>query len=344
MSSRRRKKLTKEEKIAMLKEDQEQFSEAKEKANIGSGDDMFLYLKDGESADIRFLSKFGRMSRHFQPVGTWNIGNWVNGKFIGTRITASNWTLYLDKDAKEDNPDPIAEARSILYSGNAADEELAKRIKLNKKYYFNVIVRKVDDDGYALLDQYEGPYILSIGPNLFKDVEAKMRNPKVAPYMFDDYEGLDFTLSRTGTGRDTEWSLDVVPGGTTPLIADKKDNPDEEMMDEIYDAANDLGFVVMPESSDEDEEFLKEFEQKPIVRVYPWDRTVEQYGIDPDDLEDIEEILDNLEEGAEDESESDDDTESDEKHETTSKRKSSEKEEKDDEVSERMKTRRRRRK
>ena len=133
-------------------------------------------------------------------------------------------------------PCPICEFVQELYdAGDEASKTLAGKIRCRKQFWMNIIDRANED---------KGPQIFTPGPMIFKQVASLIGDPDYGE-IYDEYEGLDLIISRTGTGLDTEYDVN----------SRRKESPladNDDIIDEWLDAAKDLSVVELSDNPAED--------------------------------------------------------------------------------------------
>lgn len=258
----------KEDRLARLKLLQEELK--KIKTNFDGG---VLRLQAGTTI-VRILPPVGNMNSLFyhQAVGYHMIGNTV--------VRCSEFTTGYDIKC------PICEVNEVLRRGGPNDKKLAGQIRLNKKYWMNVIVRS-DGDSFNTAD---GPMILKAGLTIFDRTRSLVADPDYG--LIDDVEeGLDLKIEKSGEGIDTKYNVNPRKGSYQPLMSGKDGKIDWEAVEGILAQAKDLSPVAMPDNPDDDAEFLEELGDDPIVKVYPYERTVAGYGVSLDTIKELSDII-----------------------------------------------------
>lgn len=109
---------------------------------------------------------------------------------------------------------------SIKNSKDKADKELVQNAKKTKRIYINVLNRDSDDDE-------EKPMILPIGKMILKQVVDYICDPDYGD-ITDYEEGRDITITKSGKGLNTEYSVIVKPKTTVA-----SEQYDEAELDEL---------------------------------------------------------------------------------------------------------------
>lgn len=263
---------TREERLARLRQMQE--AQSKIKTGYDSG---VLELKPNTTTTVRILPPVGNMDQAFYhvPVGYHMIGDTV--------VRCAQFTT------SEEIKCPVCEVEMVLRRGGANDKERAKLIRLNKKYWFNVIVRDMDVKGGEAFNTAEGPLIYKAGVTVFDRTRSFVADPEYG--LIDDPEvGVDIKIERTGENIETRYNVNT-RRATGPLLALPSGAPDWEGIQKILEAAKDLCPVEMPENPEDDAEFIAQLGWDPVVRVYGFERTVAQFGVCLDTLHQLDEII-----------------------------------------------------
>lgn len=197
----------------------------------GEGNTKFLKLPEGVTR-IRILPEVGDMpfGEFYQEVGM----------------------HYLPDDTREYCPAfttrgavacPICEVCNTLYrSGSAVNKELAKKLRVSKQYWMNVIDRGDED---------AGPQILAAGPMIFNYISAHVSDPEFGD-ITDPDDGMDASIDRVGLSMDTKYSVRCGPR-TSPISADPA------QANEWLDAASDLTVGVLTGDEEEDAGIMEDY-------------------------------------------------------------------------------------
>lgn len=157
---------------------------------------------------------------------------------------------------------PICEAVEVLYRGTKSSKKLAGDLRVSKTYWMNVIDRD---------DESKGPLIYRAGVMVMRSIIAIINDPDYGD-ITDLYDGLDITITKTGSGLETEYQVMPVRAGSP--LAGTLSKPDEDTIDNWMGTARDLRYALLSDDPDEDEE-LKEGH---IVYVLPYTRIADEYG------------------------------------------------------------------
>lgn len=269
---------SREERLARLKQMQEELA----KVNTG-WESGVLTLENGVTT-IRVLPPVGNMNQNFfhQPVGYHMIGNTV--------ARCSEFTTGNEIKC------PICEVIEVLRRSGKNGKDLASKIRLNKKYWINVITRDKDDQ----FDTANGPYILKAGVTIFNALRGFVMDPDYG-VIDDPEEGVDIKITKTGEKINTEYQIATRRGnkGACPLMQRPIKQGGKitgyelawDVMQKIIESAQDLTPVEMPDNPDDDEIVLAELDFSPAVKVFSYDRTVLQFGVSLDTINQLEEII-----------------------------------------------------
>lgn len=225
-------------------------------ARADKNDDMLAKLREkleqedlgkrGGSRSAWFNTEEGdNVIRIMPPVGNMEVFYTA----VGIHYMPDNSRIYcpfIISDGEEKCP--VCELQDQLWrSGN---KELASKIKVSKTWWMNVIDRKNEKDG---------PKIYSAPATVFAAIRAAIFDPDYGD-ITDEYDGVDFVINKTKTGpqnRDVEYQ--GLPRRISTPLAGTKDKPDEEQMDEWFDAATDLSVGKLTMNPEEDGAILSEF-------------------------------------------------------------------------------------
>lgn len=225
---------------------------------------------------IRILPEVGEMEFFFQEVGR---------HFNLPDVEDADKTLVCpDFTTGGEEPCPICEVVQQLYSsGSVEDKELASKWRVRKSFWMNVVVRKAGDRGG---NTAEGPYIFTPGVMIFQSIQSLISDPDYGD-ISDLEQGIDIIIDRNGTGIDTSYKVYPRKGNFHPI------HEDADQSSRILNEAVDLSYVLLTENPDEDEEY-----SGVVVKVLPYNRIVDMYGIGPN--EELE-FVEDAEHGKEDE-------------------------------------------
>jgi hypothetical protein len=251
------KQLTREERLMLLKRRQEELAKIK----VGS-DQSVLKLQSGITT-VRILPAVGNMDPLFyhQAVGYHMLGNTV--------VRCSEFTTSFEIKC------PFCEVIEVLRRGSPNDKNLAGKIRLNKKYWMNVIVRSKDGD---LFNTADGPFILKAGVMIFDRTRSLTSDPDYG-FIDDPEQGVDLKIEKTGDGRDTRYEVNPRKGDYQPLLATNEGKVDWDACNALLEKVKDLSVVTMPDDPKEDAAFLENLGYDPYVKVYGYERTILQYGV-----------------------------------------------------------------
>lgn len=233
------------EKLAKLRE-------KLDNTDVGGRNEGFWSPEKGNNV-IRVLPEVGDMEYFFQEVGQHRLPD-------GTFVMCPHFTTSGELDC------PICQVVSELYKGNDDDKELARQIKVRKSYWMNIITRDNDDDGG---NTGNGPYIYTPGVTVFRSLITLINSPDYGD-ITDEEQGTDIIVSKKGEKLETEY--DVQPRRFSSPI-----HQDEKIMDEFLDKAVDLSYVVLSEDKSEDRELGEGY----AIKLLPYDRMIDEYGIGP---------------------------------------------------------------
>lgn len=221
--------------------------------NTGGGGNSGFWSPDQGSNLIRILPEVGEMEYFFQEVGQHRIGD--------TYVYCPSFTT----DGEEDCP--ICQLTSELYRGSEADKKLAGQIRVGKKYWMNIVTRDKDKDTGG--DTWKGPFIFTPGVTIFKEIVAIIGMPDYGD-ITDEEDGSDIYIMREGEKLETKYSIQA-RRAPCPLAAEESD------IDKILDSAADLSYVMLSDDPSEDDTLGEGY----IVKLLPYDRIVDEYGLAP---------------------------------------------------------------
>lgn len=259
---------SREERLTRLRKMQESL------AQINTGFQSDVLTLDVGVTTVRILPPVGDMDEMFfhSPVGYHMIGDTVARC---SEFTSGNQIKC-----------PICEVTEVLRRSGKAGKDLASKIRLNKKYWMNVIVRGADDQ----FNTATGPLILKAGVTIFNAARSFVMDPDYG--VIDDPEhGIDLKIEKKGSGINTEYSITPRRGSKQPLLSLPDGSVDWEGVQALMGKVQDLSPVLMPDDPEEDEAYLSELDYTPAVRVYSFDRTVMQFGVCLETLPQLEEII-----------------------------------------------------
>lgn len=248
---------SREDRLARLKTMQQELG----KINTGFESGV-LTLEPNTVTTVRILPAVGDMDELFyhSPVGYHMLGDTV--------ARCSEFTTGYQLKC------PICEVVTVLRQSGKAGKDMASKIRLNKKYWMNVITRDKDDQ----YNTYRGPLLLKAGVTIFNATRSYVMDPDYG-LIHDLQEGVDLKIERKGSDINTEYSVLPRYGGKMPLMALPNGTPDWDQIQSIMDKAQDLSPVLMPDNPDEDEDYLAGLDYSPAVRVYSYERSVLQFGV-----------------------------------------------------------------
>jgi len=218
------------------------------------GTSGFMRLEQGLN-QVRILPEVGDMGFFFQAVGT----HYIDDK---RRVYCPRFTSEGELDC------PICELVDELYqAGDAASRALAKKLRVRRHFWMNVINRANED---------AGPLILTAGTTIFSPISSLINDPEYGFVMEID-DGTDVKIKRAGQGLETKYEV----------IAARRESPlseDPELVEEWLSAAKDLSYVELSDDPAEDAELKGDH----AVWVLPYERLVREYKLD-DTLDDAKE-------------------------------------------------------
>lgn len=206
----------------------------------------FFTPKQGANV-LRILPEVGDMEFFFQVVGRHYLPNKKN--FYCPAFTSEG-----------ELPCPICEVVNDLYkSGDKASKALAGDIRVRKQYWMNVIDRE---------NENAGPLVYTPGITVFGAIKSLVLDPDYGDIMDID-NGIDITIVRSGEGLDTSYQVN-------PRRMDSPLNADKAIVEDWLDKARDLSWVELTDDPEQD----KEIAEGHAVWVLPYDRIVEEAGLD----------------------------------------------------------------
>lgn len=133
---------------------------------------------------------------------------------------------------------PVCQYVEQLKKGSKADKQLADRIRRTRRMYINVINRDGED---------ETPKVLPVGKTILQPIIDIICDPDYGD-ITDFEEGRDITITKTGKGLNTEYSVIAKP---KPSVAS------EEMTeDELQEALPDLDALFIKKTPQEIQDIL----------------------------------------------------------------------------------------
>jgi hypothetical protein len=162
---------------------------------------------------------------------------------------------------------PICDLVGELYK--SGDKDRARKLRVRKGYWVNVIVRDPDDKGGTTPDEKGGPRIYTPGVTVFKYFQGILTNPDYGEF-YDPYAGVDLVIERKGEGLDTEYNV-------TPRRDSSPIHVNEDLMEQWLDEAIDLSWVMLSDDPAEDQKNSEDA----VVILLPYDRLLEKHGLGP---------------------------------------------------------------
>jgi len=236
-------KLTKSEKLAKMRQ-------ALSETDTGSGSAGFLGALSEGVTIVRILPEVGDMPRFFQEVGI----HQMPGK-DGKRVYCPKFTSRGKLNC------PVCEIVDQLYqAGNTASKAFAGQIRVQKKYWMNVIARA---------DDKVGPKIYTPGVLVFRQLMSLIQDPDYGD-ITDVEDGYDIKIERKGKGKtDTDYQARAAKN-SSPL----SDDPDK--VEEWLNAAKDVSYVEVSTNPDADAELAEGH----AVFVLPYKRLEKELDLD----------------------------------------------------------------
>lgn len=225
----------------------------------GGGGTGFWNVPDGDS-NFRILPLVGAMDVFYQEVGT----HFIPG--MDSPINCPWFTTMTEYAC------PICEIATLLgQSRNQNDKDLADKLRVNKRYWMNVVVRELDDDEGMT---GEGPYIFTPGPMIMKQLNSLIMSkdygdPSLVTPSADG--GYDTSVNKKGKKKDTKYSI-------TPRRLLIPLHPNPSQVENWLKGAAEILIGHLTDDPDEDEEVGKGYR----VKLLPYERIVEETGISPD--------------------------------------------------------------
>jgi hypothetical protein len=224
------------------------------KTDMGSGRGGFWSPKVGKNT-IRILPEVGDMEFFYQTVGKHNFP--PDGK---RSVYCPQFTSQGELDC------PVCEVIDELKkAGDKASKELAGMLGLRKSYWMNVVDRANED---------AGPQIYTPGVIVMGSISSLILDPDYGD-ITDLAKGVDITIEREGTGRETKYEVRPKPR-TSPLHAD------QDVIEEWLEKAKDLTVVEVSDDPEED----RELSSGHVLWLMPYDRIISEFDLDADDIVD----------------------------------------------------------
>ena len=222
--------------------------------NMGGSGNAGFWSPPAGSSMIRILPEVGDMPFFFQEVGQHRLPD-------NTMIKCPAVTTDGEHNC------PICDLVSELYRGGDKDKELAGQLKARKAFWMNIVVRdKANDTGG---NTHEGPYIYTPGVTVFKELANLINIPDYGD-ITNEETGTDIYIMKEGEKLDTKYTI-TARRNSTPLAAE------DVMIDELLDKAVDLSWVMLSEDPEEDATIGDGY----TIRLLPYDRLVDEYGLAP---------------------------------------------------------------
>ena len=222
------------------------------KTDLGGGGRGYFTPREGKSL-IRILPETGDMDFFFQTVG--------RHFFPDKRMT------YCPAFTSEGEYEcPVCDLVDELHkAGDKSSKKMASALGLRKQYWMNVIDRKSPESG---------PLIYTPGVIVFNTIVSLIGDPDYGD-IYDIEDGIDLVIEREGTGLNTEYQV-IAKRHSSPL----SDDPDEA--DKWLDKSRDLSWVIVSEDPEEDQELSAGH----AIYIQPYERIVEEFGLDVYDEDD----------------------------------------------------------
>lgn len=213
----------------------------------GSSSKGYFNAKEGANV-IRILPDVGDMEYFYQVVGRHELAD-------------NKWAYCPNVTSDGELPCPICEFENQLWK--SGDKDGAKKMRVSKKYWMNVIDRSNED---------AGPMVMTAGITILQALANLINDPDYGE-LYDIKSGFDVTLTKKGKGMETRYEVVPKPK-VTPLHADPA------IVKAWLEKAKDLSFVELSENSEEDEEITA----GKHLWVYPYNRIISQYNLDFDEM------------------------------------------------------------
>jgi hypothetical protein len=223
------------------------------KQDLGGGGAGYFSPKVGRNV-IRVMPEVGDMDFFFQPVGRHYFPD-------GQNVYCPSFTTEKERDC------PVCEiVKELNSAGDKASKKLASTLGVRRSWWMNVIDRS---------NPGVGPLIFTPGVTVFNSIISLINDPDYGD-ITDLEEGTDITIEREGQGLDT--SYEVNPKRKESVLS-------ADEADDWMDRARDLSWAEVSEDPEEDRDLAGEH----FVWVYPYDRIVDEFGLDNFDQEEYEE-------------------------------------------------------
>ena len=223
--------------------------------DLGGGGAGFYTPKVGKNV-IRILPETGDMEYFFQPVG--------RHYFPGNKsVYCPAFTTEKEREC------PVCEIVKQLHTaGDKASKKLAESLGVRRSWWMNVIDRS---------NEKAGPLVFTPGVMVFNSIITYINDPDYGD-VTDIEDGVDIVIERTGTGKETSYEI-IARRKSTPLASD------DDTIDEWVEKCRDLSWVELTDDPEED----KDVSEGHAVWVLPYDRIVENFGLDAFDAANFEE-------------------------------------------------------
>lgn len=234
-----KKQLSSSDRLALVRE-------KLKNTDLGGGGGGFISLKDGSNT-VRILPEVGKMEVFYQTVGYHVLPG------SDKRIYCPDFTTQGEKQC------PICELVKKLYRGGGeANKKLAGEIRVQKKYWMNVINRK---------DETPTPLILTAGPQIFNPIAAAVGDEDYGD-IYDPEHGIDIVIKRSGEGMQTKYEV-LFKRNASQVIEDL------DGLDDLLDQAKDLSPVEVSMDPEED----GDLSEGHAVWLMPYERIEEEANL-----------------------------------------------------------------
>lgn len=207
------------------------------RSNVDAVKERAENLGGGDFGDVNWINLDAgkNVIRVLPPLGD-NQVPWADGYLHFGLGDAGKTTVTCRKTWGKNEPCPVCElVEKLKKSKSKADRDLGERIGARKRFYLNVIDR--DAEG---TDKEYG--VLGCGVTIVKEISALMTDPDYAG-LDDPDEGFDLTITKTGTGLNTEYK--VIPKRNPSPLGGSLDE------DETLERCADLESLFVDKSYDE---------------------------------------------------------------------------------------------
>lgn len=243
--------------MAQSKELQEKLARMRAKmSKVDLGGNKGFWAPPSGNSIIRILPEVHKMEFFFQEVGKHYVPDDKEGIFCPSYTTGNEFEC------------PICELVQALWKGGDQDRELASKLKVKRSFWMNVVVRDKEDDGG---NTGNGPLIFTPGVTIFSAIQAMINGSYGDVTDIDD--GVDLEIQKKGEKLNTEYQ--VFPRHTRKPIPL---HIDDNVLGNYLEKAQDLTWVMLSEDKEED----GRLGEGHIIRLMPYDRMLEEYGIGPD--------------------------------------------------------------